>query len=212
VSTLFAFYARRQYSLLYVAQEDAAKAAAAGIWQGTFQYPWDYRKNIDLEEPPNPDCPIKGNINSDGQKIYHVPGSTYYNTTGVNEGGGERWFCNTLEAEVAGWRPSGCTIKGDIDGVTGEKVYYPTSNTGYGSVVVTVLAGDKWFCSEREAQLAGWRPAGCAIKGDIMNSKRTYYVPGASLYVSVQVNVAAGERWFCTETQAVAAGWVKSSP
>lgn len=52
------------------------------------------------------DCQIKGNINSKGEKIYHVPGQRYYEKTQVDEGAGERWFCSEREAEAAGWRKS----------------------------------------------------------------------------------------------------------
>lgn len=37
--------AYRHYSDLYVEDEAAAKAARAGIWAGSFQEPWDYRRN-----------------------------------------------------------------------------------------------------------------------------------------------------------------------
>ncbi len=48
---------------------------------------------------------IKGNIGSRGEKIYHVPGSPYYDRTLIDESRGERWFCTVAEAEAAGWRP-----------------------------------------------------------------------------------------------------------
>jgi hypothetical protein len=48
---------------------------------------------------------IKGNIGNDGEKIYHVPGSPYYNQTEIVESSGERWFCTVAEALAAGWRP-----------------------------------------------------------------------------------------------------------
>jgi len=35
---------RREYSKAYIAAEDAAHAARKGIWDGTFQYPADWRK------------------------------------------------------------------------------------------------------------------------------------------------------------------------
>ena len=38
-------------------------------------------------------CTIKGNINSNGEKIYHVIGCGSYNQTKIDEGAGERWFC-----------------------------------------------------------------------------------------------------------------------
>ena len=51
----------------------------------------------------------------------------------------------------------------------------------------------------------------CAIKGNIAKSgERVYHVPGGALYGRTQINEADGERWFCTEQEAVAAGWRRS--
>ncbi len=49
---------------------------------------------------------IKGNINSSGVKIYHVPGGYYYDDTIIDEAKGERWFCTEAQAVAAGWRKS----------------------------------------------------------------------------------------------------------
>ena len=51
-------------------------------------------------------CLIKGNINSKGEKIYHVPGQKYYNATKIDTRYGEKWFCSEEEARAAGWRKS----------------------------------------------------------------------------------------------------------
>jgi micrococcal nuclease len=51
-----------------------------------------------------PGCDIKGNINMNGEKIYHLPGSEWYDGTIIDTGKGERWFCTTEEAEDNGWR------------------------------------------------------------------------------------------------------------
>ncbi|GIL55565.1 hypothetical protein Vafri_11122 [Volvox africanus] len=45
--------AYRQFSKKYVPQEDQARAARLGIWQGKFQMPWDWR-NSDSPPPPKP--------------------------------------------------------------------------------------------------------------------------------------------------------------
>jgi endonuclease YncB( thermonuclease family) len=52
--------------------------------------------------PPN-NCLIKGNINSKGERIYHVPGQRYYDKTQIHQSKGERWFCTEQEAVAAGW-------------------------------------------------------------------------------------------------------------
>lgn len=51
-------------------------------------------------------------------------------------------------------------------------------------------------------------PAGCSIKGNISRSgARIYHVPGDRDYAATRISEARGERWFCSETEAVAAGW-----
>ena len=52
----------------------------------------------------NSTCNIKGNINTRGEKIYHVPGQRYYSDTRISASHGERWFCSEQEARAAGWR------------------------------------------------------------------------------------------------------------
>ena len=52
-------------------------------------------------------CDIKGNISiSSGEKIYHVPGGTFYDETVIRPEYGERWFCTEQEAINNGWRKS----------------------------------------------------------------------------------------------------------
>lgn len=53
-----------------------------------------------------PGCSIKGNINREGEKIYHVPSGKFYSRTQINPSNGERWFCTAEEAKANGWRAS----------------------------------------------------------------------------------------------------------
>ena len=74
--------AYRKYSLDYIGQENAARAAGRGMWSGAFYAPWDQRRGakkevlgnqktcpnlpeLDDEGPPSPDCIIKGNRRKD---------------------------------------------------------------------------------------------------------------------------------------------------
>ncbi len=53
----------------------------------------------------DPSCNIKGNVSiNTGERIYHVPGQTFYSETVINSRYGERWFCSEAEARAAGWR------------------------------------------------------------------------------------------------------------
>lgn len=100
-----------RYSSDYVSEERAAERAHAGIWAGSFTPPWDWRAArraapAASSARPASGCVIKGNINGDGQRIYHLPGQQYYATTQINPKNGERWFCTEAEARAAGWRRS----------------------------------------------------------------------------------------------------------
>jgi hypothetical protein len=87
----------RRYSDHFAADEDAARAAGVGLWQTDFEPPWesrDKRWTTAAQEAPD-GCPIKGNVNEDGERIYHTPwGSKSYTRTRVSTGQGECWFCS----------------------------------------------------------------------------------------------------------------------
>ena len=52
---------------------------------------------------------------------------------------------------------------------------------------------------------------GCNIKGNISkNGTRIYHVPGGRYYDQTRINTSKGERWFCSENEARAAGWRRS--
>jgi len=51
----------------------------------------------------------------------------------------------------------------------------------------------------------------CLIKGNInAKGKHIYHVPGQRYYEKTRIDERNGERWFCTEEEARAAGWVKA--
>ena len=47
----------------------------------------------------------------------------------------------------------------------------------------------------------------CAIKGNISSNGRIYHMPDQADYGRTKINEGKGERWFCSEPEAVAAGW-----
>lgn len=47
----------------------------------------------------------------------------------------------------------------------------------------------------------------CAIKGNVSDSGRVYHLPGQRDYDRTRIDPARGERWFCSEAEARAAGW-----
>lgn len=55
-------------------------------------------------------------------------------------------------------------------------------------------------------------PDGCPIKGRIRAGARVYVLPWVSGYGNVKIRTSRGERWFCSEDEAVAAGWRRENP
>ena len=52
---------------------------------------------------------------------------------------------------------------------------------------------------------------GCRIKGNIGgDGRRIYHVPGGQYYDRTRIDTSRGERWFCSESAARAAGWRRS--
>ncbi len=100
--------AYRKYSMAYISAEGRAKAGKRGIWATGFQDPSVYRQErraaVPPQTPPNPTCTIKGNINSKGGHLYHLPGTRAYPDVRINVSRGERWFCSVSQATAAGWR------------------------------------------------------------------------------------------------------------
>lgn len=52
--------------------------------------------------------------------------------------------------------PSGCNIKGNIS-KKGERIYHLPGQKDYQKTRIAETKGERWFCSEMEAQQAGWR-------------------------------------------------------
>ena len=52
----------------------------------------------------------------------------------------------------------------------------------------------------------------CNIKGNIsINSgRKIYHVPGQKDYENTRIQTEHGERWFCSEEEAINAGWKKA--
>tara|TARA_R110002110_G_scaffold77667_4_gene204013 strand:+ start:1411 stop:2070 length:660 start_codon:yes stop_codon:yes gene_type:complete len=98
-------YAYRKYSHDYDPDEKSAMVADRGIHGFVMESPSRYRlTRIKGRLTPNTDCRIKGNINSKGERIYHVPGQEYYAKTRISPQRGERWFCSEAQARASGWR------------------------------------------------------------------------------------------------------------
>jgi endonuclease YncB( thermonuclease family) len=91
----------------YSGIEKEARAAKAGVWEGSATRPTEYRA-LKWEEAKRdaPDgCPIKGSVRG-SRRYYTVPWARDYERVKVSPNRGERWFCSESEAQEAGFKPS----------------------------------------------------------------------------------------------------------
>ena len=63
------------------------------------------------------------------------------------------------------------------------------------------LSRARWATAEPQA------PQGCAIKGNVTSTAASTTCPGAPGTPQIRMEPDKGKRWFCTEAEAVAAGW-----
>jgi endonuclease YncB( thermonuclease family) len=59
----------------------------------------------------------------------------------------------------------------------------------------------RWARAETQA------PQGCAIKGNVTAHGKIYHMPWSPWYDQIKIDPAKGRRWFCSEAEAIAAGW-----
>ena len=112
------FALQHGHSLGYMGLEAEAAAAGVGIFDGTpppragFCTPRPGQRLAAAPEAEpelrlaSSDCAIKGNINAEGERIYHLPGQAFYDQVIIRPELGQRWFCSSEEAVAAGWRRS----------------------------------------------------------------------------------------------------------
>jgi endonuclease YncB( thermonuclease family) len=117
-----------KYSREYVSDETDASKQRKGIWAGAFIAPWDWRHRdrhtvvlgalsvpvsaqgqlssaASSATAPSPGCIIKGNVDTKGDRIYHMPGQAAYAKINM-QNPRKRWFCSEDDARTAGWRPA----------------------------------------------------------------------------------------------------------
>jgi endonuclease YncB( thermonuclease family) len=118
-----------RYSHSYDGDEVAAREARAGLWAGSFIAPWDWRHR-------------------NKATITHGTASVPVNAQTI-----------LLGAVSASEAPSPeCVIKGNVNR-KGERVYHLPGQLNYAQINMAKGLGERWFCTEAEADAAGWRRA-----------------------------------------------------
>jgi len=96
-----------KYQDQFLKAQQEAREAKRGLWNACPSVSKTTKETLastDSSAPSDTSCQIKGNINTSGEKIYHLPGCGSYSKTQIDEAHGEKWFCSESEAQVAGWR------------------------------------------------------------------------------------------------------------
>src|SRR3954466_11797374 len=119
----------------YDADEKAAREAKAGMWQGAFIAPWDWRGRHKK----------KGGLGG----AQPPPPATDHPLAHANA---------ILVASASGpVAPSpDCTIKGNVNR-SGECIYHKPTSRWYAKIQMNVAKGTRWFCSVDDAEAAGCR-------------------------------------------------------
>ncbi|WP_292320640.1 thermonuclease family protein [Mesorhizobium sp.] len=152
-----------------------------------------------------------------------IPGSLQAGAMRIRDMGPPRALCRHLHA--GGWNR-----RGRQDRRAGQALDWPKySNGGYAAQQGKAQAAKLGLWVGNFQTPWDWRAqhsddvqvpstpgfvfgnAGCNIKGNISaDGERIYHVPGQKYYSVPVISQAKGERWFCSEAEAEAAGWRRS--
>ncbi|GAX83763.1 hypothetical protein CEUSTIGMA_g11188.t1 [Chlamydomonas eustigma] len=140
--------AYRQYGKEYIPVEEKAKAEHRGLWDGSFTTPSDWRKQQKAAVAL-----------SSGPAALNASALGLIGTKSNQNEGGSVMPMTALQGPTC---PSGdLAIKGNI-GSKGDKIYHVPGSGQYNLVKIEEQDGEKYFCSESEAQAAGWRRSNTA--------------------------------------------------
>ena len=118
-----------RFSHAYDADEVAARENHAGVWSGSFIAPWDWRHR---------------------NKATIILGAA---SVPVNA---QIILFGSVSASEA---PSPeCVIKGNVSR-KGDRIYHLPGQLNYAQINMQKGLGERWFCTEAEADAAGWRKA-----------------------------------------------------
>jgi endonuclease YncB( thermonuclease family) len=126
-----------KYSPLYVAQEQDARSAKIGVWQAATQAPWEWRA------AQKTGAHAQAAVGASQALVGKVPAQP--------------------AQHAADLHPHGCNIKGNV--TKSGRIYHTPDSPWYERVKMSLGFGRRWFCSETEAQEAGWRPAVSTLQG-----------------------------------------------
>ena len=83
---------------------------------------------------------------------------------------------------------------------------------GIGVIAAIALFTIEFSPKRSPSQITSITQPNCTIKGNISinTGNQIYHLPGMEDYESTVIDLASGEKWFCTESEAIANGWRKA--
>ncbi len=140
---------------------------------------------------------------------------------------GRQATCRTEGTDAYGRTLARCSVDGrDIGAVMVGQGYafaYRKYSLDYVDTEEAARRRDAGLWAMQVQSPAQWRKArriaraelppdpACAIKGNISRKgKHIYHMPDQAYYIDTRITPSRGERWFCSEQEARAAGWRKS--
>ncbi|MBD2258051.1 cold shock domain-containing protein [Pseudanabaena sp. FACHB-2040] len=83
---------------------------------------------------------------------------------------------------------------------------------GFTAAIATLVFALNDSPSTSPSPIASVTQPNCLVKGNISISsgKKWYHVPGMEDYEGTVIDPSKGERWFCTEAEAISSGWQKA--
>lgn len=110
-----------------------------------------------------------------------------------------------------------CAFKATIEGVAVRPLPTHRANKrGVETIIGTAIIAAGFFTMEFSRRyslpITSIIKPGCTIKGNISidTGNKVYHLPRMEDYESTLIAPARGERWFCTESEAIANGWHKA--
>ncbi|MBU2532049.1 MAG: thermonuclease family protein [Alphaproteobacteria bacterium] len=134
--------------------------------------------------------------------------------------------CSNVSAIAGGRLEATCRVgDGDVASAMVEKGYafaeglffktYASAEAKAREARLGIWQGDAQrpadFRAKRWERASQSAPDGCPIKGRVVRKAKVYVLPWAANYGQVRVRASRGERWFCSESEAIAAGFRPSS-
>lgn len=80
------------------------------------------------------------------------------------------------------------------------------------SAILVILAIEKFTSGHSPLLITSFTKPECDIKGNISinTGRKIYHLPGMEDYESTRISLEHGEKWFCSESEAVSNGWEKA--